>query len=299
MDMFDSLHAFRRVVEEGSFAAAGRSMNLSRSQVSKLVVALEDKLGAQLLLRTTRSVSPTPAGEAFYQRAESILNDLSEAITCLQDDQDEPQGTLRINAPTSFGTLFLGKAIADFMRRHPKINVRMYLSDRFLDPVENGFDMTIRITTPFENLALIHHKITQVEHVFCAAPQYLSENFTLSNLSELSSHSCLHYADNWQVDSVKVIGPDGSHSLKMDGRFSANNGELIRDAAIAGLGVAYLPTFIVGEDIKQGRLVRVLENYGSNPHDLYLIYAPHRHLSARIRLFVEFMYDEFGNTPPW
>lgn len=299
MDKFASLNAFRHVVIAGGFAAAARDMGLSRSQVNKLVIGLEDGLGVQLLTRTTRSVSPTPAGEAFFDRAQAILNDLAEAETAIQDQQDEPQGDLRVNAPMTFGTMHLGRAMADFMDRHPKIRVQLNLTDRFVDPVENGYDLTIRIAEPADNPSMIDHQIIEAKRVFCAAPDYLEEFGYPESPAELKNRPCLHYGGLASGSTLHLTGPDGAVQVKIDGKLCANNGEVLRDAALKGLGITLLPTFIVGADLQAGRLVTLLNDYKATPVYLGLLYAPHRHMSARIRLFVEFMYERFGEAPYW
>ena len=173
LDKFAGIAAFVAVVEEGTFAAAARAMGVSRAQVSKQVIQLEQSLGAQLLNRTTRSVATTATGRAFYDRARNVLNDLAEAEAAVQDDQADPQGEIKINAPMSFGVMHLAPAIADFMLRFPKIRIHLVLDDRFVDPVADGFDMTVRIGAASEHLSLIDHQIVEINRVICGAPELL------------------------------------------------------------------------------------------------------------------------------
>lgn len=299
MDKFAALRAFSQVVEAGGFAAAAREMKLSRSQVNKLVIGLEDELGAQLLNRTTRSVSATPAGKAFYERASAILADLAEAEACLMDEQDEPQGELRINAPMSFGTMHLGRALADFMAINPKIRIELNLSDRFVDPVEEGFDMTVRIAEPREAPSLIDHQIIEARRVICASPEFLKRHGEPQSPRELAALPCLHYGNLRSGNQWRLAGPDGDMLVKVQCVFSANNAEVLRDAAVRGLGVALLPTFIAGAELQEGRLVTILSDY--KPPDIFitLLYPPNRHMSPRIRALVAFLYERFGDKPYW
>jgi len=174
MNKFDSLRAFVQVVDAGGFAAAARIMGLSRSQVNKLVISLEDELGVQLLQRTTRKVSPTNTGLAFYDRCKGILADLVEAEQAVSQLQSEPRGVLRINAPMTFGTQHLAPAVADFLAQYPGLMVELALSDRFIDPIAEGFDITVRISSPPQAASLIVHSLTPVRMVLCASPTYLA-----------------------------------------------------------------------------------------------------------------------------
>lgn len=299
MDKFASLRAFVAVVEEGGFAAAARRLQLSRSQVSKLVVALEDSFQVQLLHRTTRSVAATPTGLAFYRRAGDILDDLAEAESSLLDAQQEPQGVLKINAPMSFGTLHLGPAVADFLARYPKLRIELQLNDRLVDPVAEGYDLTLRITEPADSPSLIDHEIVEAKRVICASPDYLRSRGVPVCPKDLATAPCLHYG-NLSTGSVwRLQGPDGVVDTPVNSILCANNAEVLRDAAVKGLGLALLPTFIAGEELQAGRLVSVMHDYRAPSIHLCLLYPPNRHLSIRIRLFVEFMYERFGDRPYW
>ena len=299
MDKFAGLRAFVNVVEENGFAAAARAMGLSRSQVNKLVIALEDELGAQLLNRTTRKVSPTPGGRAFYDRARMILDDLAEAESAFHDDQDEPQGALRINAPMSFGTQHLAPVAAAFLKRYPKIRLELILNDRRVDPVSEGFDITIRIGEPVDTLALIDHRIVEAKRVVCASPEFLREAGAPQTPQDLTHLPCLHYGEAVGGETWKLGGADGIIETQINAVMNSNNGEVLREAAVQGLGLTKLPTFIVGQDLQAGRLVTVLPDHPASSLDLCLLYPPNRHLSARIRMFIEIFYERFGDRPYW
>jgi DNA-binding transcriptional LysR family regulator len=299
MDKFESIKAFTNVVASGGFAAAAREMGLSRSAVNKLVINLENDLGVQLLHRSTRRVSPTETGLAFYDRCVSILADLQEAELAVSQLHEEPKGTLRVNAPMSFGTLHLAAAISDFMVKYPDLQVQLTLEDRFIDPISEGFDMTVRIADPPDSTALIVHPLVIARRVLCAAPDYLEQHGHPTHPSELRQHACLHYGHSVLGNQWKLIGPDGEHVISTQAVLCSNNGEVLQAAALKGLGITLLPTFIVGRYLHQGMLQMVLPNYA--PPDIYVcvIYPSNRHLSTKIQLFTSFLKQRFGQSPEW
>lgn len=249
--------------------------------------------------RTTRKVSATPAGKAFYDRTVAILTDLAEAESALVDDQDEPQGELKVNAPMSFGTMHLEPALADFMNRHPKIRIQLVLSDRFVDPVEEGFDMTVRISEPVEAPSLIDHQIIEARRVICASPDFIKHHGEPETPKALAELPCLHYGHLRSGNQWRLFGPEGETSVKVHSVMSANNAEVLRDAAVKGLGVALLPTFIGGAELQAGRLVTILNDYKAPDIFITLLYPPNRHMSQRIRVLVSFLYERFGDKPYW
>src|SRR5215470_12549107 len=192
MDKLTSIKAFTKVVQHGGFAAAARELRLSRSAVSKYVIELEQELGVQLLARTTRSVTPTENGQAYYERCGAILADLEEADLAVTRLQSEPRGLLRVNAPMSFGTLHLGRAVADFMERYPQLQIQLILSDQQLDPVQEGFDVTLRIAD-LPSSSLIARKIVVMNRALCASPSYLAAHGTPQHPNDLREHACLAY----------------------------------------------------------------------------------------------------------
>lgn len=299
MDKFSSLVGFTKVVEHGGFAAAARALRLSRSQVNKSVINLEESLGVQLLNRTTRVVAATPAGLAFYERARGILNDLAEAEAAIRDDHDEPRGELKINAPMSFGTMHLAPALTDFMLEYSQIRVELVLNDRFVDPVAEGFDITVRIAERGEVTSLIDQEIVEMKRIICAAPALLKRVGEPIAPRELADRPCLHYGHLPAGGIWHLTGPEGVADTRVTGVLCSNNGDVLRDAAVKGLGFVQLPTFIVGPELQTGRLVSVLTAYHAPRIFLTLLYPPNRHLSARIRLLVEFLYERFGDRPYW
>jgi DNA-binding transcriptional LysR family regulator len=213
MDKFDSMRAFTQVVVSGGFAAAAREMGLSRSAVNKLVIALENELGVQLLHRSTRVVTPTETGLAFYDRCMDILASLEEAERAITQLHDEPKGRLRVNAPMSFGTMHLAPALTDFLVQYPDLQVQLTLSDRFIDPIEEGFDVTVRIAKPQSNASLIVQPLVSAQRVLCAAPSYLNVHGLPDHPNALRHHSCLHYGQLAVDNQWTLTGVDGDHTV--------------------------------------------------------------------------------------
>ncbi len=296
MDKFECIRVFRQVVESNGFAAAGRKMGLSRSTVNKYVARLENELGTQLLARSTRRVSPTEAGQAFYDSCLGILNDLEEAISAVSEFQEQPRGRLRVNAPMSFGTLHLSKAVAAFMKLHEKVHIELDLSDRFIDPIEEGFDVTIRISEPQVSTSLMKREIARTRRVICASPNYLEKHGEPKHPRDLHDHRCLQYGHQTTGSHWQLTGPDGAHSIPITCAMRSNNGEVLRDAAVLDQGIAILPTFIAARDLESDRLREILHAY--QPHDVTIcaIYPRHRHLSTKVQMFVQFMIDRFSGN---
>lgn len=299
MDKFDSIRAFTQVVASGGFAAAAREMGLSRSAVNKLVIALENELGVQLLHRSTRVVIPTETGLAFHERCVEILASLEEAEQSITQMHEEPKGRLRVNAPMSFGTMHLAPAIADFLARYPDLQVQFTLNDRFVDPIEEGFDVTVRIAKPQASASLIVHPLTPVPRILCAAPNYLETHGTPTHLDELRQHSCLHYGQLAVENQWTLIGPDGEQIISVNGVLCSNNGEVLRDAAVRGLGITLLPIFIVRQELQQETLQIVLPDYHPPELSISVVYPVNRHLSTKIRLLIDFLQERFGHQPDW
>jgi DNA-binding transcriptional LysR family regulator len=298
MDKLASIRAFTKVVAHGSYSQAARELRLSRSAVSKHVSDLEQELGVQLLNRTTRSARPTESGQAYYERCVAILADLEEADLATTRAQAEPRGILRINAPMSFGTLHLGQAVADFMEKYAELQIQLILSDQLIDPVQEGFDVTLRIAD-LPSSSLIARKIVPAGRVLCASPAYLQRRGTPDHPNDLRAHDCLSYGHLATGNQWKLTGPDGDHWIPIPWTLCTNNAEVLRDAAVKGRGIALLPTFIAGAELRQGTLRGILADYKAPELSLYAIYPPNRHLSVKVRLFIDFLVERFGQRPLW
>ncbi|WP_299404174.1 LysR family transcriptional regulator [Acaryochloris sp. IP29b_bin.148] len=289
MDKFDSMRAFTQVVDAGGFAAASRQMGLSRSQVNKLVINLEDALGVQLLQRTTRKVTPTHTGLAFYERCQAILAEVAEAEQAVTQLQTEPKGTLRVNAPMSFGTLYLAPVLAEFLVQYPELQVELTLNDRLIDPIEEGFDVTLRIAARPTASSLIVHKLCPAPRVLCAAPHYLQQQGMPDHPDQLSHHSCLHYGHLAPLNQWHLMGPERNYVVRVEGAICSNNGEVLRQAALKGLGITLLPIFMVGADLAAQRLQAILGEYQAPAIAVYLLYPVSKHLSVKVQLLTEFL----------
>jgi DNA-binding transcriptional LysR family regulator len=299
MDRLGSMRAFTRVVDEGGFAAAARRIGLSRSVVNKAVINLENELGVQLLRRSTRQVTPTETGLAFYDRCIRILDDVDEAVAAIKELQERPTGNLRINAPMSFGTLHLSSLVADFMASHPEVHVELVLNDRFVDPIEEGFDVTLRVGEASPSTSLIAREIVPARRVLCASPAYLEQFGEPIDPTELREHRCLHYGYLDSGSQWRLVGPGGDRTYAIGCVMWSNNGDVLKDAAIHDQGIALLPTFIVGKSLQAGELRTVLPDYAPSEITLCALYPRHRHLSAKVQLFVDMLEDRFGGRPYW
>jgi DNA-binding transcriptional LysR family regulator len=296
MDKLASLRAFVKVVELGSFSEAGRQLRLSRSAISKYVSDLEHSLGVQLLNRTTRHASANESGQAYFERALNILSEMDAADQAVTQLQATPRGLLRVNAPMSFGTLQLGPAIADFMGLYPELQIQLVLSDAQIDPVQDGFDVTLRIAD-LESSSLIARKIVPIDRVICASQDYLAKHGTPKHPNDLRSHSLLTYGFLLTGNQWKLTGKDGDHWIQPNWTLCANNAEVLRDAAIKGRGVALLPSFLAAEALRTQALRSFLSDYSAPPLTLYAIYPPTRHLAVKVRLFIDFLADRFSDSP--
>jgi len=299
LDRLESMRAFTKVVENGGFAAAARELGLSRSVVSKAVISLENELGAQLLRRSTRQVTTTDLGRAFYDRCIQILSDFDEAVSSVKALHGRPQGSLRINAPMSFGTLHLSALVADYLKEYPDVHIELVLNDRFIDPIEEGFDITLRIGEELQSTSLINRPIVPAKRSVCASPGYLRAAGEPSDPTELRKHRCLHYGYQTSGSQWRLAGPDGERSYAISCAMWSNNGEALRQAAIQDQGIVLLPTFIIGKDLQEGQLRTILPEYPPPSIMLCALYPRHRHLSVKVRLFIELLEERLGEQPYW
>lgn len=298
MDKLEAMNAFAKVVAAGSYAEAARRLGLTRSAVSKAVMELEQILGARLLDRTTRRVTPTEAGLAYYERVASILADVEETELQISRLHEEPRGVLKVNAPMSFGILYLGDAIAEFMARYPELRLELVLNDRFIDPLEEGVDVTIRIGT-LSDSSLIARRLAPARRALVAAPAYLAQHRTPESPADLINHRCLAYGHMAAVHRWQLLQDGKVVNVQISAALCSNNGEVLRAAALAGNGIANLPTFLVGPHIAAGRLVPVLTATPPTELGIFALYAPNRYLAAKTRVFIDFLAGRFGEKPGW
>lgn len=297
MDKLDAMNVLVKVVGTGSYAETARRLGVTRSAISKAITQLEDALGARLLDRTTRRVTPTEAGLAYYERCLAILAQVEETEAQISRLHDEPRGVLKVNGPMSFGVRYLGAAVADFMGRYRDLKVELMLTDRMVDPLEEGVDVTVRIGAMVDS-SLIARKISTVRVVLVASPDYLARSGTPQAPADLASHRCLHYGHSTTVPRWLLTERRQPVSVSVSASLSSNNGDALREAALRGNGVARLPTFLVGEDLAAGRLVTVLDDYPPQDIVIHALYAPNRFLAAKTRVFIDFLVERFAH-PPW
>ena len=293
-----NLAVFTRVVEEKSFTAAAHKLGRSKSAVSKAVSRLEDRLGARLLNRTTRRLSVTEAGAAYYERAARIVAEVERAELAVTALQDEPRGTLRINAPASFGQRHLSPAIARFLARYPELSIDVTLEDRFIDLVDEGYDVAVRIAS-LPDSSLIARRLAPNRRVVCASPGYFARHGTPEHPSDLRHHNCFGYSYMATGDDWRFKGPDGPTSVRVSGSLTANNGTILRAALLDDLGIGLLPTFTIEHELRAGRIVTALNDYEDTETSVYAVYPHSRHLSAKVRAFVDFLAEWYGPEPYW
>jgi DNA-binding transcriptional LysR family regulator len=298
MDRVTSLSIFVKVVEGSSFAAAARHFGLSPAMVSKHIVSLEERLGARLLNRTTRQVSPTEIGREFYERSTRILADLDEAEQAASALQATPKGLLRLNGPLSFGIRHLAPAIVDYLAACPEAAIDVTLSDRVVDLVDEGFDLAIRIARLADS-SLIARRIAPCRIVACAAPAYLKKHGAPRRPADLTAHNCLGYSYAALRSEWRFTGPDGAESVRIAGRLNANNGDVLRLAALRGEGIVIQPTFLIGDDLASGELVSILPGFVPDELVIQAVYPHSRHLSVKVRSFIDFLVARFGQDPEW
>ncbi len=298
MDHLAGIAVFARVAERGSFTAAARDLGLSKSAVSKQVARLEERLGARLLQRTTRRLHLTEVGQVYFERARQVVADAEEAALAVTRLHAEPRGRLRVTAPMSFGVRHLVPALPDYMTRYPEVSVDLELNDRRVDLIEEGFDLAVRVSRLTDS-TLIARKFSPCSHAVAATPDYWAKHGRPRHPDDLADHVCMIYDNLPTPGEWRFQGPDRAFSVRVTGPLKSNTGEALLEAALAGLGVAMLPTFIAGEALCEGRLECVLRDFQIEDSNAYAVWPQTRHLSAKVRTFVDFLVERFGPEPYW
>lgn len=296
MSTLSDMEIFARVVTAGSLSAAGRELDLSPAVVSKRLKRLEDRLGTRLLQRTTRQIALTEAGRGFHDRVVQILASIDEAESFVSRRSDVARGTLKVSAPTTFGRLHIAPYLGSFLAANPGLSVNLVLSDEFVDLVKDGIDVSIRIAELTDS-SLVARRLAPNHRLLCATPAYLAEHGTPKTIAELSRHTLLATAsqDPWRVE-----GPDGPVTVHVEGRLRTNSNEVVREAVLAGLGIAFRSTWDVGPELREGRLVVVLPAYRASRHvAVHAVYPSRRFLAAKVRLFIDHLAKLYGEHPHW
>lgn len=287
---------FARVVSSGSLSAAGRDMGLSPAVVSKRLKRLEDRLGTRLLQRTTRQIALTEAGQGYFERVVAILASIEEAESFVTRRSVVARGTLRVSAPTAFGRRHIAPHLKPFLDANADLELHLDLSDAFVDIVAEGYDLAIRIGE-LPDSSLVARRLAPVHRVLCATPAYLASHGTPAGIGEISRHVCLTATpqDVWRLD-----GPDGIVLVHPEGPLTTNSSDVVREAVLAGLGIALRSTWDVGPDLSSGRLVVVLPQYrASRKVALNAVYPSRQFLPAKVRIFIDYLAQIYGPAPYW
>ena len=298
MQDLNDMVTFARVVEAKSFSAAARRMGASKSRVSKAITKLERALGARLLNRSTRGLSLTEVGAAFYEHCSRIAEEAAQAEQVVNQLHSEPRGVLKVTASVAFGTLHVVPALPEFLGRYPALGIDMTITDRIVDLVEEGYDVAIRITRD-PALNLVARKLASVRRVVCATPEYFKRRGIPTIPADLAGHNCLHYTHFGGPGEWRLKGSEGEITVPVAGSLRINDDEALSQAVLGGLGVALLPTFLIGKELQSGALQAVLSNYVPLERHIFAVRLPNVHLPPKVRAFIDFLAERFGPEPYW
>ena len=299
MDTLTSMKTFAAVVDSGSFSMAADRLGISRAMASKHISYLEEHLGTRLLQRTTRKLTLTEIGSAYYERCTQILADITEAEEGAAHLTEAPRGTLRMTVPVSFGLLHMGPLISEFLKRYPDVRIDVLLVDRRVDLIDEGLDLAVRIGALAES-GLIAKRLGSDRIAITGAPDYLKRHGVPETPADLARHNCLTYSYATAGDEWRLKDRDGlQHTVKVSGSLRASNGDMAKLAALEGVGLIRQPLFLIGADLRAGRLVEVLADYHSEELGIYAVYPSRKHLSAKVRAFVDFLSDAFALKNEW
>ncbi len=298
MDRLTEMEAFATVVDQGGFTDAARKMGISKSAVSKHVSALEARLGARLLNRTTRRVSPTEIGLAYYDRARRVLNDAGEADAFVTAMQSAPSGLLRISVATDFGVNHLSPVLGRFLQEFPDITVNMVLNNRYVELISEGFDMAIRIGE-LEDSTLRARKLTETSRRMIAAPAYFQQYGRPEKIDDLNGHKLLHYSNQANGAVWKLTAPSGEkRQVRTAGWLTVNDGQSLLNACISGLGIAYLPSFLYADAMARGLVQEAMPDLPVETQGIYAVYPPGRFTQPKVRAFIDFLVNAFAEKGP-
>jgi DNA-binding transcriptional LysR family regulator len=298
MDRLTEMEAFATVVDQGGFTDAAKKMGISKSAVSKHVSSLEARLGARLLNRTTRRVSPTEIGLAYYDRARRVLNDAGEADALVTSMQSAPSGLLRISVATDFGVNHLSPVLGEFLQEYPEITVNMVLNNRYVELISEGFDLAIRMGE-LEDSTLKARKLCETNRRMIASPAYFSKFGRPQKIDDLNDHKLLHYSNNSSGNVWKLTAPSGEkRQVRTAGWLTVNDGQSLLNAAIAGLGIAYLPSFLYAEAMGAGLVQEAIPDLPVETQGIYAVYPPGRFTQPKVRAFIDFLVHAFTDKGP-
>lgn len=298
MDRLTEMEAFAAVVDQGGFTDAAKKLGISKSAVSKHVSSLEARLGARLLNRTTRRVSPTEIGLAYYDRARRVLNDAGEADALVTAMQAAPSGLLRISVATDFGVSLLSPILGRFLHQYPDISLNMVLNNRYVELISEGFDMAIRLGE-MEDSSLRARKLCETTRRMVGSPSYFQKFGRPQRIDDLNEHKLLHYSNQASGNVWKITAPSGERrQVRTQGWLTVNDGQSLLQAAIAGLGIAYLPSFLYADAMKQGLLEDAIPSLPRETLSVYAVYPPGRFTQPKVRAFIDFLAEAFADKGP-
>jgi DNA-binding transcriptional LysR family regulator len=292
------LAVFAKVVEFESFSRAAEDLGLSKSAVSKQITNLEERLGARLLNRTTRRLSVTNAGARLFERCQAIVAEIEAAELEAGQLHTRPTGVLRVTAGMSLGHLHLAPALSVFLESYPELNVELALNDRIVDLIDEGYDLALRIGELAAS-SLMQRRLSDIRLVTVAAPEYLERRGEPKHPSELVNHECISYSYVFAGGAWRFDIPGRSHRVRINPRIQVNNGDAIARLAEAGTGITQLPTFLIHDGLRDGKLKPILAEFEPPPLGLFAIYPQSRNLSVKVRVFIDFLAKHFAGTPYW
>lgn len=298
MDKLTAIEAFVRTVDHGSLTAASARLGISRAMVSRLLKELEQRVGARLINRTTRRLALTEPGRVFHQRCSRLLAELDEAEQEVGAAGTRPRGRLRVSAPMTFGTMYLSDLLPEYLAAFPDITLDLVLNDRYVDLVEDGFDLAIRIGRLADS-SLVVRKLAPCRIVICASPAYLASRGRPSGPADLEHHDSLLYSFGTLGDAFELNGPEGRIVVRLRGQLRANNGEILAHGGAAGLGIVLGPSFIVADHLRSGELVEIMADWRPPDSGIYAVFPEGRQVSAKVRSLVDFLARRLGPEPPW
>lgn len=299
MDRLKALEVFVEVVQKNGFAKAADALDTSPANVTRIIADLEAHLGTRLLNRSSRKMSLTESGQGLFERAKTIVEDMAEIEAIASAAGVRAKGLLRINAPLTFGVLCLAPLWPKFMALYPDIELQISLIDRVVDIVEEGYDMAIRISTAGSSTHAAR-KLATSHNICCAAPAYLAAHGVPATPQDLRQHSCIGYSYSASADEWRFSDAAGRpYPVTVHCSLHVNNGDTARAAALAGAGIIWQPTFLIGDDLRAGRLLPLLPGFHLPDIDVLAVYPSRRHLSAKVRAMIDFLAAQFGDSAPW
>jgi DNA-binding transcriptional LysR family regulator len=295
MNKLACLKAFVTVVESGGFSESARRLGVSKALISKQVAQLEDALGVRLFHRTTRRVSPTSSGQAYYEQGKPLLDELNDLDASMQIGDKALQGELRISAPTTFAEMHLLPLITLYMTQNPEVKLKLDMTDRFVNLVEERIDLAIRIGS-LEESSLVSRRIGEIRLLLCASPSYIKTRGLPESLEAVSQQSCIVDSNNPDGNQWRLVSGNDVHTITVSECISVNSARAARDIVLAGNGIGYLPSFAIDGHIKRGELVQLLDDYTSQPFGIYAVYLHRKHLSPKVRRLMDLLIDNFQST---